>query len=362
MNSSYEVTKLRDGDVFVGSGSMGRLAKVDAVVFDCDGTLIDVRQSYDATIMKTTASMIEGFFGKPVPIEEVDGELILKIRRTGGFNSDWDLTYALTLFSLVALDGRVPKDSLSEAETATATAQLQLIVSDFASKERFLGWKSIDQYLVGSRFESNPMRELRMYLGYPGNPLTSRLAATFDQLYYGEDLYRRVYGVMPEVAYKKGLIDREQVIVTDESLSSFSEMVGGKRMAMATGRPFVAVEHTLGRLLDYFERDASVYIGDGDIFPDLAPKLSKFKKPSGESLVLARKKFSSKVLLYVGDSAEDRLMVENADIPNGSVLFAGIYGSSFNDKEQISYFTGTNSDLIVENVNQIPGMLELAKN
>jgi len=360
MNSSYEVTKFRDGDAFVGSGSMSRLAKVDAVVFDCDGTLIDVRESYDATIMKTTASMTEGFFGKPMPIEEVDGELILKIRRTGGFNSDWDLTYALTLFSLVALAGQVPKDTRSETETATA--RLKLIVADFASKERLLGWKSVDQYLVGSRFESNPVREMRRYLGYPGNPLTSRLAATFDQVYYGEHLYRRVYGAAPEVAYKKGLIDREQVIVTDESLSSFSEMVGGKRMAMATGRPYVAVEHTLGRLLDYFERDASVYIGDGDIFPDLAPKLSKFKKPSGESLVLARREFSSEVLLYVGDSAEDRLMVENAGIPNGSVLFAGIYGSSFNDKEQISYFTETNSDLIVENVNQIPGMLELARN
>jgi len=109
MNSSYETTKLSDGDVFMSSGSAGSLAKVDAVVFDCDGTLIDVRQSYDATIMKTTDSMTKGFLGKTVPIEGAGGELILTIRRTGGFNSDWDATYALTMLSMAALDGQMPR-------------------------------------------------------------------------------------------------------------------------------------------------------------------------------------------------------------------------------------------------------------
>ena len=247
-------------------------------------------------------------------------------------------------------------------ESNSAAGRLKSIVADFGSEERLQGWESVDQYIATSRFESKLTGEMRRYLGYPGNPLTSRLAAVFDQVYYGERLYRRIYGVEPEVRYESGLIDREQVIVTEESLSNLRQTVAGTRMALATGRPYVAAEHTLGRLLGYFERDASVFIGDGDIFPDQALMLSKFKKPSAESLILARKKFSSKVLLYVGDSAEDRLMVENAGVQDGSVLFASIYGSSFNDKEQISYFAGTNSDLIVKNVNQIPIMLELARN
>jgi phosphoglycolate phosphatase-like HAD superfamily hydrolase len=360
MNSTYEVARVGDGDVYTSPGSLSRLAKVDAVVFDCDGTLIDVRESYDATIVKTTMSMTKSFFGKAPPIGDIGGELILKIRRTGGFNSDWDLTYALSLFSAVALDGQAPKGSRDGAESSNG--RLELIVADFVSKERLAGWKSVDQYLEDSGLETKTVRELRRYLGYPGNPLTSRLAATFDQVYYGEGLYRRVYGVAPEISYKSGLIDQEEIIVARESLNRLTKFVGGKRIAMATGRPFIAVQHTLGRLLDYFERDASVYIGDGDIFPDLAPKLSKFRKPSGESLVLARGKFSSKVLLYVGDSAEDRLMVKNAGGPDGSILFAGIYGSSFNDKEQISYFTGSDSELVLKDVNQIPMILEMARN
>ncbi|MDA4114274.1 MAG: hypothetical protein OK474_09530, partial [Thaumarchaeota archaeon] len=48
-----------------------------------------------------------------------------------------------------------------------------------------------------------------------------------------------------------------------------------------------AVKHTLGSLLSYFERDASVYIGDAEIYPELASEMAKYRKPSGASLVLA---------------------------------------------------------------------------
>lgn len=347
MNASYEVRKLRGGDAFVSSSALGRLASVDTVVFDCDGTLIDVSRSYDAAIIRTVSYLIRNFTARSLPVEKAGGELIQQIRRTGGFNSDWDLTYALSLFSAVVM------------EEGTGISGLKSIAADFASKPR-LGWRSVDRYLDASELDSKSVREVRSYLGYPGNPLKSRLAAVFDQVYYGERLYEEVYGVKPERSYKKGLIDLERIIVTRETLNEISRTVG-RRIAMATGRPYIAVEYTLKRLLDYFERDASVYIGDGDIFPELAPGLAKFKKPSGESLVLARKEFGSGVLLYVGDSAEDRLMVRNAGAPEGTVLFAGIYGSSFNEEEQISYFTGTGSDVVMKDVNQIPEILEMVR-
>ena len=49
-----------------------------------------------------------------------------------------------------------------------------------------------------------------------------------------------------------------------EQLDGLAGLLGGqRRMAMATGRPFVAVEHTLRHLLGYFDLDASVFIGTG---------------------------------------------------------------------------------------------------
>ncbi|MDG6925784.1 MAG: hypothetical protein JRN09_04470 [Nitrososphaerota archaeon] len=350
MRASYEVTRLGDGAVFAGPGAMRALSEVDSVVFDCDGTLIDVRESYDAAILRTVASMTETFLGKSPPIGEVGGRLILEVRRTGGFNSDWDVTYALSLLSAAVLE-----------EGKTGAADLQALVEDFGSEERLKGWRSVDEYLASTGLESASLKELRRYMGYPGTVPSSRLAATFDQVYYGERLYRRVYGVEPLSSYRTGLIDRERVIISRGSLDGMRDTLGRGRMAIATGRPFVAVEHTLGGLLEYFERAASVYIGDGDIFPERAAELAKFKKPSGESLVMAGSELGSRVMLYVGDSAEDRLMVRNASGAAGELLFAGIYGSSFDQEEQISYFTGAGSDLVVKDVNQIAKMLEMAR-
>ena len=351
MTVSYQEAKLADGDVFIGAGALQEVSKVDSVVFDCDGTLIDVRESYDTAIISSVASLTKGILGEALPIDGMGARLIMETRRTGGFNSDWDTTYALTLFSAAAMNGQGARGGLE---------RLQRVVRDFGSEERLDGWRSADDFLVRSGLESERVKEVRKRLGYPGTARTSRLASTFDQLYYGVDLYRRIYGVDPETGYKIGLIDKERVIVTRETLKRVSDFVGDKRLAIATGRPFIAVERTLGKLLDYFERDASVYIGDGDIYPQTAAMLSKFRKPSGESLLLAKKEFSSQALLYVGDSAEDRIMVRNAG-PGGGFLFAGIYGGSADEGEQISYFSSNGSEVIVKNVNQISSVLEMSR-
>lgn len=56
---------------------------MNGILFDMDGVLVDVSNSYDRTICKTSA-----FFLK----KEIDPKEIYKIRNSGGFNNDWDLT------------------------------------------------------------------------------------------------------------------------------------------------------------------------------------------------------------------------------------------------------------------------------
>ena len=91
------------GDFAVNRSSIGLLGKVDAVVFDCDGVLIDARRSYDATIRVVVETMVEEMTGVRLRLARAIPRLIATMRSTGGFNSDWDTTYAMTLFSLVAL-------------------------------------------------------------------------------------------------------------------------------------------------------------------------------------------------------------------------------------------------------------------
>ena len=70
--------------------------------------------------------------------------LIATIRRTGGFNSDWDTSYALTLFSL----GR-PGGLEGEAELASETrlTALENIVEEFGSAPRERGAMAVDTFL-----------------------------------------------------------------------------------------------------------------------------------------------------------------------------------------------------------------------
>ena len=108
------VSSPRGGDGFaVNESSRELLGEVDAVVFDCDGVLVDARKSYDATIRVVVETMVEELTGVRLHLARVVPGLISTIRRTGGFNSDWDTSYALSLFSLVALgqrkDGRTPR-------------------------------------------------------------------------------------------------------------------------------------------------------------------------------------------------------------------------------------------------------------
>lgn len=60
--------------------------ELDAILFDMDGTLIDVGRSYhEATRM--TAQLLLG--------ERIDDDEVIQVKRLPGFNNDWDATWAL---------------------------------------------------------------------------------------------------------------------------------------------------------------------------------------------------------------------------------------------------------------------------
>ncbi|HJM79662.1 MAG TPA: phosphatase, partial [Nitrosopumilus sp.] len=72
----------------------------DSIIFDCDGVLIDITNSYDQTIIKTTNYVLETLAEIDDSIK-VDFKIIDGFKSTGGFNDEVDLTYAAIL-SIVA--------------------------------------------------------------------------------------------------------------------------------------------------------------------------------------------------------------------------------------------------------------------
>lgn len=60
----------------------------DTLLFDMDGVLVDVANSYRAAIKKT----VEFFLKRNIPMQEIQD-----YKNLGGYNNDWDLTEALLL-------------------------------------------------------------------------------------------------------------------------------------------------------------------------------------------------------------------------------------------------------------------------
>lgn len=344
----------------VNKSSRDKLGKVDAVAFDCDGVLIDARRSYDATIRVVVEAMVEEMTGVKLRLERVAPKLIATMRRTGGFNSDWDSTYGLTLLSLVALQqGRGRRG----AKGRGAVEALTSITAGFGSAARGRGQDAVDSFL-DSEFPSmkESLDNSREHLGYPMTPPDGRLTTVFDELYFGASLFEKIHGIRSSTPRTKGLIELERILVDRRTLETLESTLGGARLAMITGRPFVGTEHSLGRLMRYFDKDSSMFIGDADINPDLRAEYDKFRKPSPEALLRAREKLSSERLLYVGDSAEDLMMVQNARRSGlDGFLFAGVYQTSPVQADQASFFEREGSDVVVETVNQIPSGLLLSR-
>jgi phosphoglycolate phosphatase-like HAD superfamily hydrolase len=115
-------------------------------------------------------------------------------------------------------------------------------------------------------------------------------------------------------------------------------------------------------MLSYFNVEASLFIGDIDVRSELAQIPAEFKKPSGRALTHVREVLPSDMLLYVGDSAEDVEMVENARLEEEPTLSAGIYGTSTNRTEHLKFFINRRTDLILPTARRIPDVLRSIKN
>ncbi len=81
--------------------------KIDGVIFDMDGVLVDVSQSYRVAIEKTA----NFFLGRSDLSIKVTQEEVMMIKNLPGFNNDWDATYVL----IVLLSKGVKKDKFSNA-------------------------------------------------------------------------------------------------------------------------------------------------------------------------------------------------------------------------------------------------------
>ena len=302
--------------------------KFDSIIFDCDGVLVDITNSYDQTIVKTTKYVLETL-AKINDSIQIDFKIIDGFKSTGGFNDEVDLTYAAIL-SIVAAK-KLKKDQ---------TEFINLVIDNSDST----GIKSVETFIK----DQTDISEIIEQLSYPGSHKDNILYQIFDQLFYGPELYSKLFQNTSKFS-ESGLIENDVVIFNND----LADKLGNKfhnQISMVTGRGKESVKYSLKQLLDKFDLQNSMFLED-------EPR--ELAKPNPQSLVNSITGMNSKSCLYVGDSMEDFIMAKKATILGNNTTFCGIIGTSKNPDEKLQLFGENEAILVLDSINLLPKVLNL---
>ena len=314
--------------IYLDDSCIDLLDSIDTIIFDCDGVLIDITKSYDLAIIKTTQYVLENF-SKISDSINVDFKIIDGFKSTGGFNDEVDLAYAAIL-SLVAAK-KLEKDPTE-------------FIFDVIKNSDSNGIVTVEKYLQNQ----TDISEIKNQLSYPGTHHDNPLYQIFDQLFYGPELYKKLFDKDSKFS-EPGLIEQDDIILNN-SLLELLEKKFNSKIAMVTGRGKESVSYSLKELLPRFDLKNSVFLEDES--RDLA-------KPNPKPLLDSIKGMNGTSTLYVGDSMEDFIMAKRVTDMGNKTIFCGIIGTSKNPQEKLELFEKNEAVLVLESIHLLPKVLNL---
>jgi len=286
--------------------------RADAVVLDVDGVLVDVADSYRRAIVES----VERVHGDT--IDRADVQLF---KNAGGFNNDWELTYAAALYVLSRRAGLpLSLDTFTGMVGASGggLGGAETVVADHLDPH--------DREQVYDEWNRERLREV------------------FQALYLGGDLYREIEGGDPEFDVP-GYVHDEPVLL-DSAVRE--ELRDRFPVGVLTGRPAAEAKIALDRVgLDV--SDAHRFTMDD----------WSGGKPDPDALVTLAERFDADAVAFVGDTLDDVETAVNAadedadrEYHGVGVLTGGLTGESGRRK-----FTDAGAAAVVDSVNDLPELL-----
>ena len=316
-------------EIFTSNEIVQKISKLDSIIFDCDGVLVDIRKSYDSAINKTISAIMKDLFG-----DEIGNILTSKthfgLKAAGGFNDEVAIVYAVVM-TLVA--------------SKKSKTNFEKLIVDVINNANESGINSIDYYFSNQNID---LSEIKSKLDYENSRKISYIHRIFNQLFYGPLLYKEIFDETSQFS-QDPLIDLDDVVL-DENLMCKLKNRFGTKISTVTGRGNFAFSYSLKNFLNDFDMKHSVFLEDRPL--DLA-------KPNPKSLIESISGIDSKCSLYIGDSMEDLMMVEKCKELGYDVSFCGIYGSSDEPKLKYELFRKNNASFILESIQELPKALNL---
>lgn len=335
-----------------------KLNNLKILIFDVDGVLVYVGDSYRKAIVETA----QYYFLNLIGLKLKDYLIALKdtqdFKLAGGFNDDWELTYAAVLcylakmvseFNKLGIDVRPqvenPGNFVDMAENLKEICMdpdvnLKLDLRAIASKikENGGGINGTEKALTDIFGKSKETAKKFWF--------TDLIKRVFQEFYLGEEFFEEKYGEKPVFIHSSGFIRNEKCLVTEKTLEELSRKY---YLGIVTGRERFEAETTMKihKFDKFFANEVIVARED-----------MKIRKPDPSSLLECRdiirriyKLNGSVKAAYVGDIPDDVRAAKNADFYSIGCLSA--VSDSGNKKRLRKEFQDLKCDLILDSAEKL---------
>ncbi|UPV72777.1 TIGR01548 family HAD-type hydrolase [Halorussus limi] len=295
--------------------------QADAVVLDIDGVVVDVADSYRRAIVES----IERVHG-----DTIEKDAIQSFKDAGGFNNDWELTYAAALFVLARREGM-------ELDVETFTDRIAAHRAESDDAESADGLDAAEAVVDDALGEA--ARESARAEWDP-----ERLREVFQQLYLGADLYADIEGADPDLD-APGFIHDEPILLESATLDA----LGDRSLGIVTGRPADEA--------DIAQRRAGL-----DVPEDRRFTMDDWEegKPHPHALVTLAERFDARSVVFVGDTLDDVRTARNAadEDPGREYFGVGVLTGGLTGEEGRRKYEEAGADAVIDSVNDLPDLLE----
>ena len=316
-------------EIFISDDISQKIQKFDSIIFDCDGVLVDIRNSYDYAINKTISAIIKELFNDEIG-DVVTSKIHFGLKSVGGFNDEVAVVYAIVM---------------TLAASKKSGIEFEKLIIDVIANANESGINSIDDYFKDQNID---LMKIKSKLDYENSRKISYIHRIFNQLFYGPKLYEEIFNEKSQFN-DEPLIDLDDIVLDNNLMFKLKNRFGTK-ISTVTGRGKFAFSYSMKNFLEKFDIENSVFLEDRPL---------ELAKPNPDSLIESISKINSNCSLYIGDSMEDLLMVQKCREQGYDVSFCGIYGSSDEPELKYELFQKNKASFILESIQELPKALNL---
>ena len=333
LNSNY----LFNENIILNKKILDKISQVDTLVFDIDGVLIDVQDSFKKAVCQTVQFYFKEILRFQGSQNLINPEEVKYFKMAGGLNNDWDLSSAVVLFYLM----KAEENNLNNIdELRSNKPDIKTFTTRILPPGGGLG-KVVD--LV----EKNWNIKDKIFNQWDKELITK----IFKEIYAGEEYCFNIYGFNPSLIKSESLIKKEKIII-DKKKKDFLQNYS---IGILTGRTKREARIALERLgCEDNVFDGRIVTADDGV-----------EKPHPQGLKKLSVSLKTKLGIYVGDIWDDLITAKNfnKEAKETKFLSAIVLAEGFNlQNRTIEFYLNEGVDLLAQDVNCVLDWLEKVKN